>query len=72
MKKIVRSTRWLDTSALMPLPRDAHLPMRLHGNTVFIPENQEKRAPNGCIIDWLDREVRVEVDVRETRDAGLV
>ena len=42
--------------------------MRSHGNTVFIPENQEKRVRNGWIINELWREVRVDVDVMERRD----
>jgi hypothetical protein len=60
------------TSALMLPPRPVRLPMKLQGDTVFIPENQAMRLRNGCIYNRLESEVRVNVEARERRDAGLV
>ena len=66
--------------AHIPL-RDVRRSMKLHGDTVFIHENQEMSLENGCIINWLDGEVRVNVEAREQcheeanregRDEGLV
>lgn len=62
-------------------PRDVRPSMRLHGDTVFIPENQETRLQNCCISIQLEKEVRVNVesverreerDWRETREEGQV
>ena len=41
------------------LPRDVGRLLKLHGDTVFIHENQVIRLENGCIISWLDWEVKV-------------
>jgi hypothetical protein len=49
--------------------------MKLHGDTGFVPENQEMRFGNGCIINWLDGIVEVNSEVvkmaRRAGEAGL-
>jgi len=37
--------------------------MRLHGDTVFIPENQEKKLLNGCISNVLASKLKVNNEV---------
>jgi hypothetical protein len=38
-------------SHIQSLPELLSEAMRLHGDTVFIPENQAMRLENGCIIN---------------------
>jgi hypothetical protein len=49
--------------ALMLPPCDVRQCMKLHGDTVFIPKNQEMKFVNGCIINWLEMEVKVNGEV---------
>jgi len=44
-------------------PCDVRQCMKLHGDTVFIPKNQEMKFVNGCIINWLEMEVKVNGEV---------
>src|SRR4029077_15147134 len=62
--RIVFLIRSRDTSALMLPPRDVRQSMKLHGDTVFIPNSQDVRLRNGCISDWLSNAAKVNIEAR--------
>jgi hypothetical protein len=67
MKKIICSIRLRGINTLIIHLRDVHSSMRLHGDTVFIPNSQDVRLRNGCISDWLSNAVNVNIRAREGR-----
>jgi hypothetical protein len=39
--------------------------MKLHGDSVFIPENPARPILNCCIVVWLESELKVKIEARE-------